>query len=329
MSDMAQPPYLRIVAALKLRIAHGELRRGDRLPSTRQLAREWNVALATATKALTVLRHEGLIESRARSGSVVATTTRIVSQPRRQGPSVLEQELTLERIIHTAMEIVDQEGLGAMSMRGVAVRLGVAAMSPYRFVDSKESLILLMTDAAYGEIPPPAKEAIHWRAQLTRSARTLWDLYAKHPWLANINALTRPLLLPNLMAHAEVVFDALEPCRLDPATVMHLHVLLYNYVHGIAIHLERKTQAEANTGLSDEAWMDAQAASLSSLVASGRYPAFTTLIGQLDPGYELRLDDLFEFGLRTLLDGFAATIEGPRKPLLPPTRARVRTEPWI
>jgi DNA-binding transcriptional regulator YhcF (GntR family) len=309
MSAINPPPYLRIVAALKLRMANGELRRGDRLPSIRELAREWNVALATAAKALTVLRHEGLVVVRARSGTVVAATAKTTQSQRRPGPHVSsDRDLTRERVIYTAIEIADREGLNAMSMRGVAAQLGVAAMSPYRFVDSKESLILLMTDAAYGEMPPPPKMATNWREQLTLSARTLWDLYTRHPWLAHVNALTRPLLLPNLMAHAEIVFDALAPCRLDPATVMHLHVLLYSYVHGIAIHLERKTQEEAATGLSDDAWMDTQVTSLAKLVMSGRYPAFAALIGNLDPGYELRLDELFEFGLKTLLDGFVVMI---------------------
>jgi len=309
MSAINPPPYLRIVAALKLRMANGELRRGDRLPSIRELAREWNVALATAAKALTVLRHEGLVVVRARSGTVVAATAKTTQSQRRPGPHVSsDRDLTRERVIYTAIEIADREGLNAMSMRGVAAQLGVAAMSPYRFVDSKESLILLMTDAAYGEMPPPPKMATNWREQLTLSARTLWDLYTRHPWLAHVNALTRPLLLPNLMAHAEIVFDALAPCRLDPATAMHLHVLLYSYVHGIAIHLERKTQEEAATGLSDDAWMDTQATSLAKLVTSGRYPAFAALIDNLDPGYELRLDELFEFGLKTLLDGFVVMI---------------------
>ena len=320
MSTLAQPPYLRIVAALKQRITHGELRRGDRLPSTRQLAREWNVALATATKAITVLRHEGLVESHARSGTVVAATTRVASHSRQPHTAMSEHELTCERVVRMAIDIADREGLGAVSMRGLAVRLGVAPMSLYRFVDSKESLILLMADAAYGETSPPVAVKMVWRTQLASIARSLWELYTRHPWLTNINALTRPLLLPNLMSHAEAVFDALKACRLDPATLMHLHVLLYGYVHGIAIHLERKTQAEAVTGLSDEAWMDTQATSLSRLIASGRYPAFTALIGELDPGYELRLDELFEFGLATLLDGFVVIIDGPRKSLLPRTR---------
>jgi hypothetical protein len=134
--------------------------------------------------------------------------------------------------------------------------------------------------------------------------------------LATINALTRPLLLPHLMAHAEAIFEALKPCRLDPATVMQLHALLYSYVHGVAVHIERKTHAEAVTGLSDEAWMDTQASALSSLIASGRYPAFAALISHLDPDYELRLDELFEFGLEKLLDGFAVSIN--RRPLTPP-----------
>ncbi|MBC3992979.1 winged helix-turn-helix transcriptional regulator, partial [Streptomyces sp. AC563] len=68
-----QPPYLRIVGELRRRIAEGELTPGDRVPSTRQIAREWGVALATATKALTTLRLEGLVVTRPRAGTVVAT----------------------------------------------------------------------------------------------------------------------------------------------------------------------------------------------------------------------------------------------------------------
>ncbi|CAM5608506.1 hypothetical protein GCM10010222_45860 [Streptomyces tanashiensis] len=43
-------------------------------------------------------------------------------------------------------------------MRGVAARLGVAVMSTYRYVPSKEDLVLHMADAAFGEAsyPPDA-----------------------------------------------------------------------------------------------------------------------------------------------------------------------------
>jgi len=309
MTETHRPPYLRIAEALKQRMANGDLRQGDRLPSTRQIARDWKVALATATKALTVLRHEGLIEARARSGTVVAVSSSGSATQRRHSPTPPDHDLSQERVVLAAIEIADSEGLAALSMRSVAARLGVAKMSLYRCVSNKEELILLMADAAYGEACPDEQASLGWRPQLELSARALWALYVKHSWLAHISALTRPLLLPNLMRHAEIVLRVLSDHQLDPSTTMHLHVLLYNYVHGIAIHLERKAHAEALTGLSDDAWMETQGAALFSLVASGRYPAFTRLVESFEQGYDLQLSELFEFGLRTLLDGFTVIIE--------------------
>ncbi|MEU4841260.1 GntR family transcriptional regulator, partial [Nocardia testacea] len=46
----AEPPYRAIAAQLRTRIEKGELRPGDRMPSVRQIARRWGVAVATATK---------------------------------------------------------------------------------------------------------------------------------------------------------------------------------------------------------------------------------------------------------------------------------------
>lgn len=135
-----EPPYLRIAAEIRRRIGEGELAPGDRVPSTRRIAAEWGVALATATKALTHLRLEGTVETQPRVGTVVATPSPPGTAPRRRrpaplpgagttasaGPGPAEQELTLDRIVSTAIGIADTEGLGALSMRGVAT----ASVSP-------------------------------------------------------------------------------------------------------------------------------------------------------------------------------------------------------
>ncbi|MEH6377160.1 winged helix-turn-helix domain-containing protein, partial [Streptomyces sp. KLMMK] len=68
MAGTSVPPYLRIAAELRRRIADGELAPGDRVPSTRQIAEDFGVALATATKVLTTLRQEGLVQARPRVG---------------------------------------------------------------------------------------------------------------------------------------------------------------------------------------------------------------------------------------------------------------------
>jgi DNA-binding GntR family transcriptional regulator len=71
------PPYLRIVDDLRGRITSGELAEGDRIPSARQLAGEWNVALSTASKVLATLRSEGLVRPVQGVGTVVTDTTTV------------------------------------------------------------------------------------------------------------------------------------------------------------------------------------------------------------------------------------------------------------
>jgi DNA-binding transcriptional regulator YhcF (GntR family) len=308
---VGDPPYLRIVAAIRRRIADGELAPGDRVPSTRQIAEEWGVALATAAKALTTLRLEGLVRTRPRAGTVVAG--RGPAAPPRRRPSPVpdpEQELSLDRIVRTAIDIADTEGLPALSMRGVAARLGVAAMSLYRYVPSKDDLVLLMADTAFGEETYPANAPLEWRSRIELGARTLWTIYSRHPWLAQIGSLTRPLLVPNLMVHGEWVLRALDGHGLDPATLFDIHVLLYSHVQGLAVHLEMEAHAEAATGQSEDQWMDSRTPALRELVASGRFPTFTKVVGAFEDGYDLDLDALFEFGLTALLEGLTPIVEG-------------------
>jgi DNA-binding transcriptional regulator YhcF (GntR family) len=299
------PPYLRIVAEIRRRITAGELAPGDRVPSTRQIAREWGVALATAARALTTLRQEGAVQTRPRAGTVVAPRDPVPEpvRPRAAGP---DRELTRERVVRAAIDIADAEGLDALSMRGVAARLGVATMSPYRYVGGKDDLILLMADAAYAEASYPDDPPEGWRARLELGARTMWALYRSHPWLAQISSLSRPLPLGGLATHAEWALAALDARGLGPETTFNLHLLLYTFVHGLAVNLERGAQAEAASGITDDQWMDSQQSAYDALVASGRHPTFAKILTFFADGYDLDLDALFELGLASLLDGFAA-----------------------
>ncbi|MEX2980740.1 TetR/AcrR family transcriptional regulator C-terminal domain-containing protein [Streptomyces sp. C36] len=316
MTEKNAPPYLRIAAELRRRIAEGELAPGDRVPSTRQIAKEWNVALATATKVLTTLRQEGLVRAQPRVGTVVADAPERTPHPARPPraaapPAASDGELTRERVVRAAVDIADAEGLAALSMRGVAARLGVAAMSPYRYVNSKDDLVFLMADAVLAEAHYPADAPSHWRPRLEAGARSLWALHRAHPWLAQVTPLTRPLALPHLIAYSEWMLGALDGHGLDPATMLNLNVLIYSYVQGTAVHLEREAQAAGATGMSEDQWMESQAAAFDALVASGAYPTFAKVTGSFDDGgYELRLDEVFELGLTSMLDGLTALIDG-------------------
>jgi DNA-binding transcriptional regulator YhcF (GntR family) len=302
-----EPPYLRIARDLRARIADGRLAPGERVPSTRQLARRWNVALATATKALAELRREGLVEVRARAGTVVA------SRPVEPRPARPEGELTRARIVAAAIAIADAEGLDALSMRGVAARVGASTMSTYRHVANKDELVVLMADAAYGELGYPPPHPTGWRERLERAGRTLWAVYRRHPWLAHVGLLTRPLPLPNLLAHSEQLLAALDGFGLDATERMDLEIVLFGHVQGVAMHLEREAQAAAASGLSEDGWMRVHGPALGAIAATGRYPGFSALMTAFGgDGYDLDLDKIFELGLRALLDGFALRLT-PRR----------------
>ncbi|QFZ19728.1 TetR/AcrR family transcriptional regulator C-terminal domain-containing protein [Saccharothrix syringae] len=298
------PPYQRIVTEIRRRIAEGELAPGDRVPSARQVAREWDVALATATKALTTLRQEGLVEALPRVGTTVAAAR---PRPAAAGEA---PELTRERVVRAAIEIADAEGLSALSMRGIAARLGVAAMSPYRYVTGKGDLVLMMADAVFGEARLPPHPPAHWRTRVEVGVRALWALHRAHPWLAQLGPLTRPLMVPNLLTCSEWVLAGLDRLGLGATATFDLNVLLYSHVLGIAVHLERQAHAESVTGMSDEEWMAGQARALDRLTSSGAsHPTYARIMGSFaETGYDLDLDALFELGLRSILDGLEARV---------------------
>lgn len=317
-SAQTDPPYVQIAAEIRRRITAGELRPGDRVPSTRQIAQEWSVAIATATKALTSLSQQGVVRAEPRVGTVVATPEPPPAPPqhatRRRAAREPDQELTRERIVRAAIEIADAEGLAALSMRSAAARLDVATMSLYRHVPSKGDLVVLMTDTVFGEHRLPEKPPPGWRERLELAARLQWAIYRRHPWLSQLVNLNRPLPLPNLLMHGEWVLAALDGLGLAAVTMLHVHITLYSYVRGIAINLESETQAEAETGITDQQWMDSQESAFEAITASRGFPTFARVVGDLSKnGYDFDLDTIFEFGLGPMLDGIALLIENPRR----------------
>jgi GntR family transcriptional regulator len=71
------PKYLQVADHIRGQIVRGELLPGQEVPSEREIAEEWRVSRPTATRALAVLRAEGLVEARQGSGTFVRTQPRL------------------------------------------------------------------------------------------------------------------------------------------------------------------------------------------------------------------------------------------------------------
>jgi DNA-binding transcriptional regulator YhcF (GntR family) len=297
--DVLVPPYRRIADEVRDRIARGELRPGDRVPSARQITKQWGVAIATATKALAVLRDEGLTTPRTGVGTVVAT-------PQTAGPARRERDLDRDRVVRAAIAIADADGMAEVSMRRIAGDLGVATMSLYRHVPSKDELVLAMIDAAYGEVELPVPRPAGWRTQLELCARVQWAMFHRHPWLAGSMSLTRPQLAPHAMRTTEWILQALGETGLSFPDRMYVHVTLFSFIRGVADALEPEAEAIRETGITNDEWMNQQNERFIALIGEHELPTFRRFA---DADFDLDLDSLFEFGLARLLDGLGVFID--------------------
>jgi AcrR family transcriptional regulator len=258
------------------------------------------VAVATATKVLAVLQQEGVVHTVPGVGTVVAGGVRPVAEATRR------PDLSADAIVRVAIELADAEGIAAVTMRRIATTLGVATMSLYRHVPTKERLVLLMADAVLAAQPPrTARHATDWRAAAEATARGFWRLFRRHHWLAQVISLTRPQPLPHGMAHTDALVGALRRLGLDPASALQGAVTIFAYARGLALSLPAQAQDEQDTGLTDEEWLAANDAPLEA-VARRRYPNLAAVMGQ---PVDMELGTLFDVGLARLLDGYAASVQ--------------------
>jgi AcrR family transcriptional regulator len=297
---MSDAPYQQIAADIRQRIRTGKLKPGDRVPSTRALIRDHGIAMATATKALTLLQQERLIHPLPGVGNVVGP-------PPRRTPSVSApvEELSQESVVRVAIELADVDGLAALSMRRIAAELGVSTMALYRYVGGKDALILQMVETAIGDFPFPAKRPSDWRAAIEQAARLQWAAYRRHLWLASAVTLNRPQLLPKLAMHTDAVLRAVAGLDVDASTALYAAITVFGYVRGVALNLEPEAQAEQDTGVTADEWAALQTDRLADLIRTGGLVGFQALA---DFDFDYDLDQLFDFGLKVLLDGLAVTL---------------------
>ncbi|MDZ5077637.1 TetR/AcrR family transcriptional regulator [Nesterenkonia sp. HG001] len=217
--------------------------------------------------------------------------------PAKKGP---KPKLTLERIVAAGVELADAEGLDSLSMRKLADRLDVGAMSLYRYVPSKTELLNLMLDAVSG--PNDARKVsleAGWRACLEAAGWGGRRLYLDHPWLLQVN-WTRPVLGPNSLADMELLMTGLKDLPMTDQEKMSIITALDSYAVGTVRQEILWQNAPAETGMTDEEFWNHQLPILEEVMASGRFPSMAALSEDTFSG---SWEDSFAFGLNLLLDG--------------------------
>jgi AcrR family transcriptional regulator len=213
--------------------------------------------------------------------------------------------LSVEKIVGAAIEFADAEGLGALSMRRVADRLGIGTMSLYTYVPGKAELVEVMMDAALGETVEAGEPDGGWRAGLERIARENWALYHRHPWLLQVAATSRPPLGPNVIAKYDRELRVVDGIGLSDVEMDSVLALVLEHVQGAARRSLEASQAEKRTGKTDEEWWRANEPLLRRVFDPERYPTASRVGPAATEAYQAAYDPeyAFEFGLQRVLDG--------------------------
>lgn len=209
--------------------------------------------------------------------------------------------LSHQRIIDAAIAVADDEGLARATMRGVASRLGVEAMSLYHHVANKDALLDALADAVYRQIDLPSPTD-PWREAMARRARSARDVLGGHPWAIGLIE-SRPSPPAALLRHHEAVLANLFAHGFSVHLASNAFSMLDAYIYGFVI-------TEANLPFSGETGEVDFAAEVA--LDPAEYPALARVLGELLATPDYHFANEFESGLSLILDGLELRLNASR-----------------
>jgi AcrR family transcriptional regulator len=216
------------------------------------------------------------------------------------GPDSRRRALTRERVVAEALTVISADGAAALSMRGLAARLGVVPGAVYRHVRSKEQLLDLVVDGVLAEVDTRTDPALAWAGQVKTLAHRLRAVLEDHPGIAAL-LKTRDPLGPHSLALAEAFLAPLQQAGLPARQTALAFSLIYDYTLGFALS-DRTTVNEQR--VQDPATRRQLHAFFRSLPPS-RFPALTALGEHV---WADNRDQRFTASLDTLLAGIDAAV---------------------
>ena len=212
--------------------------------------------------------------------------------------------LSRRQIVEVALQIADEEGLDAVSIRRLARELRSGAMSIYHYFQSRDELLDLMSDQVAAEM------LVHrlpgdWRDALRAIAHHSRDAFLRHPWLLK-KLQHRPCVSPNLMRHIEQSAQAVSGLAergIDGPLVTGIVLAAEDYTIGFTLReLAAGEHGDGVRGLARRLHEQSGEPHVRYLLDSGEFPMLAQSIARDGAAPRLGFDD----GLSWLLDGFAA-----------------------
>jgi AcrR family transcriptional regulator len=200
--------------------------------------------------------------------------------------------LPLDRILAAAVEVLDEQGAEALSMRSLAQRLQSGTATLYRHFANRSELVSTVIDHILGEVDLDAHAIaeLPWQQACTLFAQHMFHALGRHGNVASLLIEYTPMG-PNALANRERCLTVLLDNGFPPAVAAHAYATLARYVLGFAIQLSGPAAVNGQ--------QDAELSAAFHRLDPSRYPATVTVADDLP----VPLEEEFAFGLQLIVAG--------------------------
>jgi AcrR family transcriptional regulator len=204
----------------------------------------------------------------------------------------------VDRIVAAALQIVDEQGADALSMRTLAQRLDSGTATLYRHFSGRADVVAHVIDRVFGsaEVDVAALSALPWPQACKAAANNMFDALYRHKNVAPLLAGDVPVG-PNAMAARERMIAFLLANGFSPALAARSYATLSRYVLGFVIQLDNSDNDDANV------------ARVFHELDPGQFPATVAVSDHLPVPWQ----DEFAFGLDLIVDGLTLAL-GRKQP---------------
>ena len=140
--------------------------------------------------------------------------------------------LSRERILTVALQLVDEQGIEALSMRKLGQSLGYEAMSLYNHVANKDDLLDGILDLVLAEMEPPAPA--DGLTAIRASALSAHEALSRHPWAASM-LMSPGGIRPARIEYMEALLASLRSAGLSAETTYHAYHVLDAHIIGFSL----------------------------------------------------------------------------------------------
>ena len=201
--------------------------------------------------------------------------------------------LSRDRILEAAVQLTDDDGIEALTMRKLGEVLGFEAMSLYNHVANKDDVLDGILDLVLAETELPVPEG-EWDAAVRSSAVSVHEALRRHTWAAKLMMIPERVS-PARLRYMDSLLGRLRKAGLSAETTYHAYHVLDGYIFGFSLWETSHTYTAEQ--------VTKYVATFARNITLDEYPYLHEHAQQHMSEGPHREVHAFEFGLDLILDG--------------------------